>query len=264
MFELFIFHTTDEFDERALAAGVHGVVVDLEYRAKAERQQGFSTQINRHFPEDVERLKKLTGAYILCRLNAWNEQSPVEIERVLDSGADELLLPMVRTVEEIERAQDVVNGRAAFSIMLETIDAEALLPRLPALNPRRYYIGLTDLWIERATPHIFAALQDGTVERFCRALEPGTVGFAGLTLPEAGRPMACRHLINEMARLDSGFGFLRRSFLRDIEGRDLDVEIPRILDAVEQAKCRTVECIDADRLDCERALHDLPPSPWTL
>ena len=97
------------------------------------------------------------------------------------------------------------------------------------------YLGLNDLAIERGTRNIFAAVADGMVERVREAFR-APFGFAGLTLPDAGFPIPCRLLIGEMARLGCQFSFLRRSFHRDIRGRDLAIEIPRLRATLEAAQ----------------------------
>jgi len=82
------------------------------------------------------------------------------------------------------------------------------------------YVGLNDLAISRGTPCIFTALTDGTVERLREAFADTPFGFGGLTVVELGHPIPCLRLLEEMARLRSSFTFLRRSFRRDIVGRD--------------------------------------------
>jgi len=124
------------------------------------------------------------------------------------------------------------------------------LARLPV---SRVYVGLNDLAIERKTPNIFTAVADGTVERIRRAF-PVPFGFGGLTLPDRGHPIPCRLLIGEMARLPCDFSFLRRSFHRDIQGRVLAVEIPRLLEALQQARLRSPETVARDQSDLKQAI----------
>jgi hypothetical protein len=83
------------------------------------------------------------------------------------------------------------------------------------------------------------------VERICRAL-PVPVAFASLTMPEKGSPIPCRLLIAEMMRVRCAFGVLRRSFHRDIRGRDATVEIPRIRSSLHEARRRTPEAVERD------------------
>ena len=50
-----------------------------------------------------------------------------------------------------------------------------------------------------------------------------------------------------MARLNAQFTFLRRSFTKDMAKKDMGVEVPRILQALSDAKLRNPEEIEADR-----------------
>jgi hypothetical protein len=95
------------------------------------------------------------------------------------------------------------------------------------------------------------------VRRAC----PVPFGFGGLTLPDRGAPVPCRLLIAEMARISARFSFLRRSFLRDITGRSLQVEVPRLLEAISTAADRTHEEIRRDRDELLSAVSSwLPPA----
>ena len=58
-----------------------------------------------------------------------------------------------------------------------------------------------------------------------------------------------------MARLDTDFTFLRRSFFSDIEGRELACEVPRIRDAVERAFLRSSDAVVRDRTALETAVR---------
>ena len=59
--------------------------------------------------------------------------------------------------------------------------------------------------------------------------------------------MPCRLLLGELARLRADFTFLRRSFYRDVHGRDPEQEVARIRAAVAAAFARLPEAEAADR-----------------
>ena len=90
---------------------------------------------------------------------------------------------------------------------------------------------------------------DGTVDRIRADVERLPFGVAGLTRPDAGWPLPCRLLIGELARLETDFTFLRRSFLADTAGRDLFLEVPSLLDAVARAGTRSSDAKAADRAE---------------
>ena len=255
-FELFLFSVDPELICRALDAGVRGVVLDWEYIGKETRQEGADTQINRNTPEELRRVRNHTNAHILCRINPFGDYIWAELDEAIDAGADEIILPMVRGVEEVEAVIEYVAGRIGVAIMIETIAATQCLARLASLPVSRVYMGLNDLGIERQTPNIFTAVADGLVEEVRAHFSKVPFGFAGLTRPDAGYPIPCRLLIGEMARLGTEFTFLRRSFYRDVVNldRDLNVEIPRILSALKAAGGRSKEQVDRDREELIQAI----------
>lgn len=245
-FDLFLFSTETETIRPAAAAGVAGFVVDWEWIGKEARQTTADTEVNRDTLEDLRRARAATRARLLCRLNAVGDTTVREVEDAIAAGADELLLPMVRSPREVENVLGRVGGRCGVGILVETVDASARAGELAGLPLSRIYVGLNDLAIERRTPHIFAPLADGLLDRIRGAFDR-PFGFGGLTLPERGHPLPCRLLIAEMARLRCDFSFLRRSFRRDMAGRDLAVEVPRLAAALEAARRRTEAEVAADR-----------------
>jgi hypothetical protein len=233
-FELFLFSTDPETVSRYTDAGVDGFIVDWENKGKETRQAGADTEINEDTPEDLRRVRAATNSRLLCRLNQPGPWTPEEVDEAVAGGADEILLPMVRSPAEV--------------LDVETIDAVHCAPDLARLPISRAYVGLNDLSIEQRSRSIFEPLTDDLVDGI-RPLFTVPFGLAGLTLPECGRPIPCRLLIGEMARLSCGFTFLRRSWRRDMTGRDPRAELPRIRAAIERAGRRSAEEIARDRAE---------------
>jgi hypothetical protein len=254
--QLFVFSVTPEYVRDAVAAGVHGAVVDWELRGKARRQAGHDTQINRDTPADLSRVRRATAGRVLCRINAFGPWTAGEIEDAIARGADELLLPMVRTVEQVDRALELVGGRCGLGILIETLPAVAAAAGLATRPLSRIYLGLNDLRIARGSSQLFEPLIDGTADRVRTSVEHVPFGVAGLTRPAAGWPLPCRLLIAELARLGTDFTFLRRSFLADTAGRDLVREVPLLLDAIRAARERTADAVRADRDQLVTALRE--------
>jgi HpcH/HpaI aldolase/citrate lyase family len=252
-FSMVYFSTQPIRIAEAVAAGIDTVIVDCEYLGKVDRQAGADTQINRDTMDDLRRVRECTCARVACRINRFHESTAREIEDAIAGGADEIFLPMVRTVEEVERVLRLVAGRCALSILVETEAAVEGSHRLARLPVSRVYVGLNDLAIDRGSQNIFQAVADGTVEQVRREFSV-PFGFGGLTLPDKGTPIPCRLLIGEMARLECSLSFLRRSFNRDTAGRSLQPLVPRIRAALLQAAARTVEEVQRDREEFLRAV----------
>lgn len=237
-------------------AGAAGVVVDWERRGKAARQAGADTQVNADTAEDLGAVRAATGGRLLCRVNHWARWTPAEIDLAVALGADEVLLPMVRRVAEVDAALEAVAGRCGLGILVETTDAVRQVEQLAARPLSRVYLGLNDLMIDRGGRCLFRALVDGTLDRVgAAAFAAGTpFGVAGMTRPEEGRPVPCRLVAGALARVGAFFTFLRRSFWADTAGRDLAVEVPRILDAMLRARRRGAGEVAADDLELTAAV----------
>jgi hypothetical protein len=214
-FELLLFTTRLAYLPAVEDGAIAGLVVDWETTGKHERQRGRDTQIGADTLEDLVRVRAATRSRILCRVHGPGPGSAVELERAIGAGADEVLLPMVTTPQEVESVLDLVEGRCALGILVETEEAVRNAEALGELRLARAYVGLNDLAIDRGSDDLFAPLRDGTIDRL-RAAFRCPFGFGGLTDPARGSPVPARVLIGEMARVGCEFGVLRRSFLRDV------------------------------------------------
>lgn len=253
-FELFLFSTSPPAVCEAVAAGVSGVVIDWEQNGKAHRQRDADTEINTQTVEDLKAVRAATTARVLCRINPIGATSGREIDDAVAAGADEILLPMVRTVEEVRLALDLARDRCGVGILVETVAAVDRAEALAGLPLSRVYVGLNDLTIDRGGRCIFSAVLDGTVERI-REKFAVPFGFAGMTMVHRGFPLPCRLLIAEMARLGCDFTFLRRSFHRDIQGHVPGREVPNMLWAVAAATRRSQDDIERDRCELHGAIR---------
>jgi hypothetical protein len=244
--DLFLFTVDPAFGSDVVAAGATGVIVDWERRGKARRQAGEGTQINGDTPDDLSRMRAATDGRLLCRINGFGPWTAWEVDEAVARGADEVLLPMVRTPEEVDRALDAVGGRCGLGILVETQDAVARVRELARRPLSRVYLGLNDLRIDRRSDNLFAPLIDGTVDAV-RSQVPGTFGVGGLTLPGGGIPVPSALLGAELVRLGADFTFLRRAFTADMAGRDPFVEVPRLLDWVAGLATAPADVVEARR-----------------
>jgi HpcH/HpaI aldolase/citrate lyase family len=256
-FSLIYFSTQPIRIAEAVAAGVDTAMVDCEYLGKVDRQAGADTQINHDTMDDLRRVRECTPARIACRINRFHHSTAREVEEAIGIGADEIFLPMVRTVQEVESVLRLVDGRRELSILVETNAAVECSHRLAQLPVSRVYVGLNDLAIDRGSLTIFEALADGTVEQVRREFSV-PFGFGGLTLPDRGSPIPCRLLIAEMARLECSFSFLRRSFTRDTAGYGLQPMVSRIRSALLDASARNATEVHRDQMELLRTLHSGP------
>jgi HpcH/HpaI aldolase/citrate lyase family len=236
-FDLFLFATERRMVEEADSAGVDGFIVDWESAGKDRRQAGADTEVNHAGPEDLIRVRRATSRRVICRIDPAGPETALELEIAAECGADEVLLPMVRSPREVWEALELADGRVGVGIMVETVEAVRRADELGALPITRAYVGLNDLAIERGSKSIFEAVADRTVERIRGSFDV-PFGFAGITRPDRGAPIPCRLLIAELRRLGCSFSFLRRSFRRDVPAGGCAEAVAAIRVALAEAKAR--------------------------
>lgn len=244
--ELVVFDHVIDRVSALVACGVHTFLVDWEYLGKDIRQLGLDTEIRPGTPADLAAVSSVAGAEAWCRVNALGPHTAAEVERAIAAGGRGLLLPMVKRPAEVERFLDLVAGRAATGILVETVEALACVDRLASFRLDRVYFGLNDFAISRGSRSIFLAFVDGSVARARDAFAGTCFGVGGLTAADAGSPVPCRRLIEEMARLRCDFTFLRRSFRRDLATRSVHATVAGIRSAWRDCLLRDDEAIARD------------------
>lgn len=207
----------------AQKAGVDRVWVDLETLGKEERQKGMNTVKSHHTVADVKKISSLlTTAKMQVRINPWNQNSKREIDEVILSGAQYIMLPMWKSVYEVEQFAKAVAGRAKTILLLETKEAEECLDEaLKVSGIDEIHIGLNDLHLSYGLAFMFELLSNGTVERICKKIERAALpyGFGGVSHLGDGM-IPAEMIIKEHYRLGSTRAILSRGFC-DISSGDL-------------------------------------------
>ena len=231
--------------------GVDRIFVDMEYIGKAERQGKMDTVQNHHTIEDVRKVRAvLNKAELLIRLNPIHDatedycSSEDEINAVIDAGADIVMLPYFKTIEEIHRFITAVNGRAKTMLLLETKEAVAITDVILTMKGiDEIHIGLNDLCISYGKTFMFELLTDGTVERLCRKMELAGkfYGFGGIA--SLGRGMVpAEMIIKEHYRLGSHMAILSRSFCNINNFEELDAVEEIFYRGVREIRTLEKEC----------------------
>lgn len=195
--------------------GVDRVWVDLETIGKGDRQKNMDSVQSHHTVDDIRRIAPLLDrSQMLVRVNPWHDGSAAEIDEVIDAGGQLVMLPMWKTVNEVEKFIAAVNGRAKVILLLETREAEACLDKVLTLDGvDEIHIGLNDLHISYGLSFMFELLANGTVERICRKLSAAGIpyGFGGIAKIGEGM-LPAERILYEHYRLGSGRVILSRSF----------------------------------------------------
>ena len=255
-------------------AGVDRIFVDMEYIGKKDRQGGMDTVQSRHTIQDIQNIRTvIRRAELLVRINPIHEASAAygssrkEIDEAIEAGAQILMLPYFKTLEEARFFVETVDGRARTFLLVETPEAVEQIDeilRIPGVD--EIYVGLNDLSLGYGHKFMFKPLADGTVERLSEKFRQKQIpfGFGGIaSLGKGMLPSEC--VIREHYRLGSSSAILSRSFcdvhkitdleqicrifvkgVRDI--RDLERECAlqeQHSHYFTENRCAVVECVDA-------------------
>ena len=161
-----------EVAQIAETAGVDRIFVDLEHIGKADRQGGMDTVQSRHTLDDVKRISDaITTAELIVRINPIHDaadeyvSSEEEIDIAIKNGADIVMLPYFKTVNEAKRFLSAVNKRAKTMLLFETPEAVQIADEVLLIDGiDSVHIGLNDLSLGYGKKFMFELLTDGTVE----------------------------------------------------------------------------------------------------
>ena len=195
--------------------GVNRVLVDLEILGKAERQGDLDTLISGHSISDIEGVRKvLEKAKLVVRVNPIHSGSAQEIGKVLCYEPDVLMLPMFTSSDEVQKFVDLVDGRAAVNLLLETPQALVRLDEIIRIDGvSEVHVGLNDLHLAMKLDFMFELLSGGVVEYVAgrvRSLRR-KFGFGGISRLGDG-DLDSSLILSEHCRLGSEMVILSRQF----------------------------------------------------
>ena len=210
-----------EIAKIAEEAGVDRIFVDMEYIGKAKRQGGMDTVQSHHTVEDIKRIREVIHkAEIIVRVNPIHEaseeycSSETEINDVIEAGADIIMLPYFKTLEEVTCFLKIINKRTRTMLLVETPEAVDIIDDILNLEGiDEIHIGLNDLSLGYGRKFMFELLADGTVEKLCVKFKMKGIpyGFGGIASIGHGE-LPAEDIIKEHYRLGSTCVILSRSF----------------------------------------------------
>ena len=195
--------------------------VDMEFLGKDNRQGGMDTVQNHHTVEDVVNVKTaLSSAKVLVRVNPIHDKigdypsSNDEVNAVIGAGADVVMLPFFKTLQEVEQFVKIVDGRAKVCLLVETPEAASLLESIvdvPGID--MIHFGLNDMHLALGMKFMFQLLADGSVDKWTNIVGRKGIkyGFGGLASLDGGA-VPGRMILKEHYRLGSQMVILSRAF----------------------------------------------------
>ncbi len=234
-----LMYITNSCDVAKIAehAGVDRVFLDMETIGKQERQGGMDTVQSRHTFKDICAIKQvLHTAELLVRSNPIHDGSQEEIQQIIACGAEIVMLPYFKTVQEVEKFLAFVDGKAKTMLLFETPESVELVDEILELDGiDEVFIGLNDLSLGYGKSFMFSLLADGTVEHLCLKFRQKGLpyGFGGIAAIGTGT-LPAEAILKEHYRLGSSAVILSRSFCNYDKINNLD-EVKQIFDQGLQA-----------------------------
>lgn len=237
--------------------GVERIFVDMEVIGKEERQGGMDTVQSHHTFDDIKAIKSvITKSELMVRCNPIHPEmdgycsSQNEIDKIIECGADIVMLPYFKTAKEVRDFVQMVAGRAKTIALLETKGAvEHVDEILKTDGLDEIYIGLNDLSLSYGKKFMFELLADGTVEKLCEKFRASGIpyGFGGMASVDKGLLLG-ENVIKEHYRLNSSMVILSRSFC--------DANKENSLEAIKEKFKSGIKAIRNVELKCHRNIHD--------
>lgn len=224
--------------EIAEASGVDWIFLDMEFIGKDARQGGLDTVQNHHTVKDVENIKaSVKTAKVLVRVNPVHDtlsdypSSKDEIDATIAAGADILMLPFFKTIEEVKTFINLVDGRAKTLLLVETVESANLIDEIlevPGID--MIHLGLNDMHLELGMKFMFELLANGTVEKLGNKIKAKGIpfGFGGIATLDGGA-LPGSMVLKEHVRLGSSMVIVSRSFCNTDVVTDMN-EVKRIFD----------------------------------
>ena len=219
-------------------AGVDWIFLDMEFIGKDARQGGLDTVQNHHTVKDIENIKAaVKTAKVLARVNPIHDALPNypsskdEIDATIKAGADIVMLPFFKTVDEVKQFISYVDGRAKTLLLMETVEAANLVDEIldiPGID--MIHLGLNDMHLELGMKFMFELLANGTVEKLGDKIKAKGIpfGFGGIATLDGGA-LPGSMVLKEHVRLGSSMVIVSRSFCNTDVVTDLN-EVKRIFD----------------------------------
>ncbi len=196
-------------------AGVDRIFLDMETIGKQARQGGMDTVQSKHTFSDICKIKQaLHHAELLVRCNPIHQDSKEEIDKIVECGAQIIMLPYFKAADEVEKFISYVDKKAKTMLLFETPEAVCCADSILQLDGiDEVYIGLNDLSLGYGKKFMFSLLADGTVEKLCFKFRQKGLpyGFGGISAIGSGT-LPAEAILKEHYRLGSSSVILSRSF----------------------------------------------------
>jgi hypothetical protein len=232
-FVLTLFTNDVELARRADLAGIDRIGLDLETIGKAERQAHLKTWISDHKEHQLSTLRQsLRKAKLFVRTEPIHSGSREEVERLIEAGAEVLMLPYFKTVQEAATFIELISGHAEVSLLVETAASAVRMEELVQLEGvDEIHIGLNDLHLSLGLKNHFELLRFRFMDMLSQVVTRAGIpfGFGGIARVNDKRlPMPSDLVYAQYPRLRADRALVSRVFVTpDYTKLDLTREVAR-------------------------------------
>ncbi|GJL60844.1 MAG: hypothetical protein NPIRA03_37010 [Nitrospirales bacterium] len=217
-FVLTLFTNNVEIARLADEAGIDRIGLDLEVLGKIERQDPSKTWISDHLISEIPAVRRvLKNAQLFVRTNPLNTKSKYEIDRLVDLGAEVLMLPMFSDAVEAQQWIDMVAGRAETSLLVETASAAKNIKDITKVSGvDEIHVGLNDLHLDLKMNNHFEVLVSPLMEKVSTCVHEAGInfGFGGIArVNDETLPISSDLIYAQYPRLNADRALVSRIFL---------------------------------------------------
>ena len=205
----------------AIANNIENIMIDLEREGKQERQGHIDAHFTTHNLKSVKNVRSWLDSTdnqtkLLVRCNPISQNSTEEIESVIDLGAEIIMLPMFRTIEDVKCFKDIVNGRVPVVLLAETRDSILNFEEISQLlSPDdRVHFGLNDLSLEFGFNFLFDVLKSKVLDGVTHFCVQNNIefGIGGVGSPNSQSIVSPNYILGQHIKLGSSWVILSRAF----------------------------------------------------
>lgn len=241
-------------------SNIDRIFVDLEIKGKIERQGHLDTVISSHSLDDIKAVKKvLNKSKLLVRVNPIDEDSKLEIQTVVEYGADIVMLPMFKKSSEVRKFIEYVGGKAKTCLLLETTEALLRIDEILDLKGiDEIHIGLNDLHLALGLDFMFEIMSSDILEYLTSKIQKKGLpyGIGGVGCMSEGI-LSGSLIIKEHIRLGSSMVILSRSFKKDLNAKTLKEEVAKLQEVAKKARNSSSDLLKSSRIELIKSVREI-------
>ena len=255
-----LFTSDPELARRADRAGINRIGLDLEKLGKDYRQGHTPGWISDHQVADLAGIRQaLNHGQLFARTNGMHPGSKDEIELLLATGVQVLMLPFFRTCSEVEDFIRLIDGRAQVSLLLETASAMARVHEIVKIEGiDEIHVGLNDLHLDLKLHNHFEVLVSGIMDMLSDTIRGAGIafGFGGVARRDDKKlPIDPNLIYSQYPRLGADRALITRAYVGPDSSRlDLNAELQITRQALDEWAWRPVRDLEAARDELRRSV----------